>query len=617
LGYKRYYPALKYVLAIIAALLALVVAGNPYMLNQHSVEQGVDSYWVLHDASTSVPDDSMLWRQGERVEAGMTTNQLDFKLVIAEFSSAQYVTVTPAYLDTVEVEFFDQYGDSLNKQIIGDKEPPQLAGHDYYLGRFVVEIPGGAVSSRIKIRSTQNVAVSLSFLSRDMLVRQSTISLIMITMVLFIILSAGIVSFIAGVKLKQPLFFAFAAHQIICFAMLVALSNLVPIFWPHFNQLNGVALGALSIYLLMTWAVFHWLVLRDMVAARWLDLLIGTVVFVTFVNLAIYFFVDQNFGIVSGSITTALLSVLLAVGLVSFIPRTSSKSKIQGFIFKKIRVFYILLMLLVAIGALSQLGVGQYPLVNFSLYALVSLIVLTIILQLRTTISHHRAVNIAKASVRLAKSNDQLNKDLAEQSALLSMLSHEIKTPLTTLHFCVSGAPKESAIHHQLAHIQHVVDKVELMGNLSDHYTSLETVYFIDLIHYQWQKPQNVHSNDSRFNLMSRGNISFVGNKLALELIVNDLLGNARKYATGGNVQVSVIAQGGGIYLRFKNDSENLSALSLSALTDKYYRATNSAGIRGTGLGLWIVKNLCVANNYSLDFQLKGNIFVATVGVKQ
>jgi signal transduction histidine kinase len=185
------------------------------------------------------------------------------------------------------------------------------------------------------------------------------------------------------------------------------------------------------------------------------------------------------------------------------------------------------------------------------------------------------------------------------------------------LHFCVSGAPKESAIHQQLAHIQHVVDKVELMGNLSDHYTSLETVYFIDLIHYQWQKPQNVRSNDSRFNLMSRGNISFVGNKLALELIVNDLLGNARKYATGGNVQVSVIAQGGGIYLRFKNDSENLSALSLSALTDKYYRATNSAGIRGTGLGLWIVKNLCVANNYSLNFQLKGNIFVATVGVKQ
>ena len=98
---------------------------------------------------------------------------------------------------------------------------------------------------------------------------------------------------------------------------------------------------------------------------------------------------------------------------------------------------------------------------------------------------------------------------------------------------------------------------------------------------------------------------------------MNDLLGNARKYAKDGRIQVSVIVQGGGIYLRFKNNSENLNPLSLSALTDKYYRAPNAAGIRGTGLGLWIVKNLCVANNYSLDFQLKGSVFVATVGIKK
>ena len=613
MDYKRFHSAFKYVLAIIAALSLLVVVSNSYMLNQYSVEQGVDSYWVVHDVGASVPDDSMLWRQGEHVDAGMTTNQVDFKLVITEFSSAQYVTVAPAYLDTVEFEFFDQYGDTLNKDIMGDKEPHQLAAYHYYVGRFLLEIPSDAASARIKIRSTQNVAVSLNFLSRDMLVRESAFSLIMISMVLFIIIGAVIASLIAGIRLKQPLFFAFAAHQLICFATLVALSNLVPSFWPHFNQINGAALGALSIYLLMTGAVFHWLVLRDMVAARWLDSVIGTVVLITFVNLAIYFFVDQNVGIISSNITTALL----AVGLISFIPRTSPKDKIQGFIFKKIRVFYSLLMLLVAIGSLSELGFGQYPLVNFSLYTLVSLIVLAIILQLRTTISHRRTINITKASVRLAMSNDQLNKDLAEQSALLSMLSHEIKTPLTTLHFCVSGAPKESSIHKQLAHIQHVVDKVELMGNLSDHYISQENVYLIELIHHQWQKPQNGKVDDSRFNLMSRGDTSFVGNKLALELIVNDLLGNARKYATDGRVQVNVIVQGGGVYLRFKNNSENLNPLSLSALTDKYYRAPNAAGIRGTGLGLWIVKNLCVANNYSLDFQLKGDVFVATVGIKK
>lgn len=612
MDYKGYYSTLKYVLAIIAALSLIAVVANRYMLSQQPVENGVESYWVLNHTGISLPNDSILWRQGEHVDAGMTKSQVDFKLVIPEFSKDQYVTVAPAYLDTVMVEFFDQHGAAINREIMGDREPHQLAAYHYYVGRFLVGIPSNAVSARIKIRSTQNMAVSLNFLSRDTLVRESAFSLIMISMVLFIIISAVIASLIAGVRSKQPLFFAFAAHQVACFAALVALSNLVPSFWPHLNQLNGEALGALFIILVMTGAIFHWLVLRGMIAARWLDSVIRAVVLITFVNLVIYFFADANIGIISSNITTALL----AVGLIYFIPRNRPKDKIQGFIFKKIRVFYSLLMLLVAIGSLSELGFGQYPLINFYLYTLVSLLVLAIILLLRTTISHRRALNVATASFRLASSNDQLNKDLAEQSALLSMLSHEIKTPLTTLHFCVSGIPKEGTIHKQLAHIQHVVDKVELMGNLSTHFISHEKVYLKDLIRHQWQKSKKSSINDGEFSLRSRGDISFVGNKLALELIVNDLLSNARKYATDGGVQVKVIVQGQRIYLRFKNDSKNLNPLSLSALTDKYYRAPNVAGIRGTGLGLWIVKNLCIANNYSLDFQLKGNVFVATVGIK-
>jgi signal transduction histidine kinase len=612
LGYKRYYSPFKYVLAIIAALSLFAVVVNSYMLSQQPVENGVESYWVVHDAGISVLDDSILWRQGEHVDAGMTKSQVDFKLVIPELSRDHYITVAPAYLDTVIIEFFDQYGDTLNREIMGDKEPHQLAAYHYYVGRFLMEIPTDAASARIKIRSTQNMAVSLNFLSRDMLVRQSAFSVIVISLVLFIIMGAVIASFIAGFKSKQPLFFAFAAHQVACFSALLALSNLLPSFWPHLNQLNGEVLGALLITLVMTGAIFHWLVLKGMIATRWLKPVVGAVVLITFANLIIYFFGDQNIGIISSNITTALL----AVGLIYFIPRNKPKNKIQGFIFKKIRVFYSLLMLLVAIGSLSELGFGQYPLINFYLYTLVSLLVLAIILLLRTTISHRRTLNVATASLGLAGSNDQLNKDLAEQSALLSMLSHEIKTPLTTLHFCSSGTLKEGTINKQLAYIQHLVDKVELMGNLSTHFISHEKVYLKDLIRHQWRKQKTSSADGAQFNLMSRGDISFVGNKLALALIVNDLLSNARKYATDGGVQVKVIVQGEHIYLRFKNNSENLTPLSLSVLTDKYYRAPNVAGIRGTGLGLWIVKNLCVANDYSLGFQLKGNVFIATVGMK-
>jgi len=227
LNYTRYYSALKYILAIIVAFSIFAVAGNRYMLSQKPRYNDVESYWVLHDTGAHIKDDSMLWRQGKHVDAGITKSQVDFKLVIPESLNARYVTVSPAYLDTVLVEFFDQQGDTLNTAIMGDKEPHQISAYHYYVGRFLVEIPRGAASARIKVRSTQNMAVSLSFLSREMLVKKSAFSLMAISLLLFIVMIAVIMSLVAGIKWKQPLFFAFAVHHFVFFAALLALRRLL------------------------------------------------------------------------------------------------------------------------------------------------------------------------------------------------------------------------------------------------------------------------------------------------------------------------------------------------------------------------------------------------------
>ena len=220
----------------------------------------------------------------------------------------------------------------------------------------------------------------------------------------------------------------------------------------------------------------------------------------------------------------------------------------------------------------------------------------------------------------LSLANEKLSRDLAEQAALLSMLSHEIKTPLTTLSFCTDDSPQQEQIDIQLAHIQNVVDKVELMGSLSTDFESCEAVYLIDLIQNQWHASGMRVVEKHELNLTSSGNIDFVGNKLALEVIVSDLLTNARKYATNDTVQVTV--DGGSaehpvVRVQVQNECEKLSPSSVGMLTDKYYRAPNVIGIRGTGLGLWIVKNLCAANGYLLSLHLQDKVFTATVRLKR
>ena len=88
LGYKRYYSTGKHVLKIVAAL-SLFIAGNRYILSQEPVAKGVDSYWVMHEVGAIVADDSILWREGKRVDAGMTTLLSEMVMRSSPISSAK------------------------------------------------------------------------------------------------------------------------------------------------------------------------------------------------------------------------------------------------------------------------------------------------------------------------------------------------------------------------------------------------------------------------------------------------------------------------------------------------------------------------------------------------
>ena len=64
-----------------------------------------------------------------------------------------------------------------------------------------------------------------------------------------------------------------------------------------------------------------------------------------------------------------------------------------------------------------------------------------------------------------------------------------------------------------------------------------------------------------------------------------------------------------------KNHSLDLSPEERKALTNKYFRASNKAGHRGTGLGLWISKTLGESNNCNLRVSQGDGEFIATVEI--
>ncbi|MBM4149280.1 MAG: HAMP domain-containing protein [Lentisphaerae bacterium] len=82
--------------------------------------------------------------------------------------------------------------------------------------------------------------------------------------------------------------------------------------------------------------------------------------------------------------------------------------------------------------------------------------------------------------------------------------------------------------------------------------------------------------------------------------VFENLLGNAVKYGrAGGEVSVSVEPEGGMMRFRIRNEGEGIPADKLDAIFQKFTRLEGSSAVRGqkgTGLGLFITKNIIEAH---------------------
>ena len=608
---RRYVIETKQALVILVALLVIVI-GQKWMSDRTVNNDHFSAQWKLH----AVPEDgasAIKWQAGHSVNLGFSESQLQFRVRLNTPAAADYISVSPAYMDQVEVVFYDAQGNLLGRQVKGDKVLA-FAGdgldYSYDLDQLVFSTPNLATHANIKIHSSEQLQAAIKVMSSQQLFADYRTSLIFKSIMLFIVVATAMSAAIMSLMLGQKLLGVFAVHQLVWAVLLASMSGFLPSVMPHLNVANGYLLGALPIVTVISGACFHWHLLRPMVRAKWLGTAILVVILMSVLNLVIYLWLDEQLGRILNVVTMAVM----ILGLIVLVWRSKPVDRMQGFIMKRVRLLYGFFMLLVVAAAVTRLGVGEnVPSYAIYVYALVSMLVLASIVWLRTSIMQRRRLNLANKAMLLTRSNERLGKDLAEQTALLSMLSHEIKTPLTTLNFCVENAPHKELMNTQLANIQHVVDKVELMGSLSSSFESFEQVYLLEMIRQQWQSSRWNEQHDHQLHLLKRGNIDYQGNHLALEVIFNDLLSNAQKYGIGERVQVSVIGLPKGICVRIKNMSHKLEASSLRALTDKYYRAPNVGGIRGTGLGLWVVQNLCIANNYHFKVQQKRGLFIATL----
>ena len=214
-------------------------------------------------------------------------------------------------------------------------------------------------------------------------------------------------------------------------------------------------------------------------------------------------------------------------------------------------------------------------------------------------------------------------KDERTKTELITNVSHDLKTPLTSVINYIDLLQK-CDIEDE--------DAKKYMAVIAEKSNKLKRL-IEDLIEASKVSTGNVTINKTLLNLnelatqavVEKNNLQIIFEEPADKHIVmadgtkiyrvfENLLSNARKYsAPGSRIYARVYSDMNYGYFEIKNISREQLNITAEELTERFVRGDQSRSQDGNGLGLSIAKELCRLNNGELIITIDGDLFKATV----
>ncbi len=228
--------------------------------------------------------------------------------------------------------------------------------------------------------------------------------------------------------------------------------------------------------------------------------------------------------------------------------------------------------------------------------------------------------------------SDGIRKAVAEQmkserfkTELITNVSHDIKTPLTSIINYVDLLEKEE-IDNDTAK-----DYIDVLSRQSSRLKKL----IDDLLEASKASTGNISVNLMKFELgillsqalgeyeerFEKNNLHVVLNKPDEMLFVmadnrhmwrvfDNVLNNIAKYTQQGTrVYIDAKRNGKNVEISFRNISKDALNISGDELMERFVRGDSSRNTEGSGLGLSIAKSLTEVQNGKLDIQIDGDLF--------
>lgn len=239
-----------------------------------------------------------------------------------------------------------------------------------------------------------------------------------------------------------------------------------------------------------------------------------------------------------------------------------------------------------------------------------------------------QAVNSIGEGIRTAVETSM--KDERLKADLITNVSHDIKTPLTSIINYVDLIKRENIENEKVKGYVEVLDsKSQRLKQLTDDLVEASKISSGN-ISLEWERinlvelvNQTIGEFSEKFEqkhltpvLNTPGNMMYIeADSRRIWRVVENLLNNIFKYALEGTrIYMDIMertGEEGEKYVEFaiKNISAQPLNINADELTERFIRGDVARSTEGSGLGLSIAKNLTEAQNGKFEIQLDGDLF--------
>ena len=194
-----------------------------------------------------------------------------------------------------------------------------------------------------------------------------------------------------------------------------------------------------------------------------------------------------------------------------------------------------------------------------------------------------------------------------EKKTLILSLSHDIKTPLSSIKLYsralsqdlyTEEEKKKEAVSGIMRNAEEIENYVsEIISASNDNFLNLKVengeVYLSELM-----KKIEVYYRDklsvkhTEFVVEPYPDCVILGDPDRIIEVMQNIIENAIKYGDGREIRLSVSEEEDCRLVKIENTGEPIRESERSSLFESFYRGSNSAGKKGSGLGLYIARTL-------------------------